>query len=138
MSFSFVDRFFLWKGAYMIIKRVLTNNAAVIQEKGKEKIVCGKGLAFKKKPGMEIDESLINQVFVLEEKNTTKFEDLIKDVPLEYVEIASEIITMARMEFTKTFSDSIILTLSDHIYAAISRIKEGLEIHNSLLWDIKN
>lgn len=55
MSFSFVDRFFLWKGAYMIIKRVLTNNAAVIQEKGKEKIVCGKGLAFKKKPGMEID-----------------------------------------------------------------------------------
>ena len=78
MSFSFVDRFFLWKGAYMIIKRVLTNNAAVIQEKGKEKIVCGKGLAFKKKPGMEIDESLINQVFVLEEKNTTFMVELNK------------------------------------------------------------
>ena len=52
----------------MIIKRVLTNNAVVISENDKEKIVCGKGIAFKKKPGMEIDESLINQVFTLEDE----------------------------------------------------------------------
>lgn len=32
----------------MIIKRVLTNNSVVIEENGIEKIVCGKGIAFKK------------------------------------------------------------------------------------------
>ena len=122
----------------MIIKRVLTNNAVVISENDKEKIVCGKGIAFKKKPGMEIDESLINQVFTLEDETKMKYEDLLKDVPLEYVEIANEIITNERTEFTKAFPDSIILTLSDHLYASISRVKDGLEIHNSLLWDIKN
>lgn len=32
----------------MIIKRVLTNNSVVIVENGVEKIVCVKGIAFKK------------------------------------------------------------------------------------------
>ena len=41
----------------MIIKRVLTNNAVVVEENGIEKIACGKGIAFKKKPGMKIDVS---------------------------------------------------------------------------------
>lgn len=122
----------------MVIKRILTNNAVVVAENGKDKIVCGKGIAFKKRPGMEIDESLINQTYVLEDENSAKFEDLIKDVPMEYIEIASEIIAMARMESTKDFPDYITLTLADHIYAAVTRIKEGLTIHNSLLWDIKN
>lgn len=51
----------------MIIKRILTNNAVVIDDENQqEKIVCGKGIAFKKRPGMEIDEISINQTFILE------------------------------------------------------------------------
>lgn len=33
----------------MVIKRVLTNNSVVIMEDGVEKIVCGKGIAIRKK-----------------------------------------------------------------------------------------
>ena len=62
----------------MIIKRVLTNNSVVIVENGVEKIVCGKGIAFKKKPGMEIDSSLINQTFILEEDRKAQVENLLK------------------------------------------------------------
>ena len=50
----------------MIIKRSLNNNVVITEnEDGIEQVVCGRGIAFKKKPGDEIDESLINQVFVL-------------------------------------------------------------------------
>lgn len=51
----------------MKIRRILTNNAAVVlDENDQEQIVCGKGIAYKKRPGDELDEALINQTFVLQ------------------------------------------------------------------------
>lgn len=124
----------------MIIKRILTNNAVVIDDENQqEKIVCGKGIAFKKRPGMEIDEMSINQTFILEGGGEySRFEQLLKDVPLEYLELSSEIINMAKLEFAKKFKDNLIITLSDHLYVAIKRCREGMTISNPLLWDIKN
>lgn len=124
----------------MIIKRILTNNAVVIDDENQqEKIVCGKGIAFKKRPGMEIDEMSINQTFILEAGGEySRFEQLLKDVPLEYLELSSEIINMAKLEFAKKFKDNVIITLSDHLYVAIKRCREGMTISNPLLWDIKN
>ncbi len=122
----------------MVIKRVLTNNSVVIVENGVEKIVCGKGIAFKKKPGMEIDSSLINQTFILEEGRKAQVENLLKDVPMQYIEIAKEIIDLAKIQFGKAIPDSVILTLADHIYTAAERVREGIEIRNSLLWEIQN
>lgn len=124
----------------MIIKRILTNNAVVIDDENQqEKIVCGKGIAFKKRPGMEIDEMSINQTFILEGGGEySRFEQLLKDVPLEYLELSSEIINMAKLKFAKKFKDNVIITLSDHLYVAIKRCREGMTISNPLLWDIKN
>ena len=124
----------------MIIKRILTNNAVVIDDENQqEKIVCGKGIAFKKRPGMEIDEMSINQTIILEGGGEySRFEQLLKDVPLEYLELSSEIINMAKLEFAKKFKDNVIITLSDHLYVAIKRCREGMTISNPLLWDIKN
>lgn len=124
----------------MIIKRILTNNAVVIDDENQqEKIVCGKGIAFKKRPGMEIDEMSINQTFILEGGGEySRFEQLLKDVPLEYLELSSEIINMAKLEFAKKFKDNVIITLSEHLYVAIKRCREGMTISNPLLWDIKN
>lgn len=124
----------------MIIKRILTNNAVVIDDENQqEKIVCGKGIDFKKRPGMEIDEMSINQTFILEGGGEySRFEQLLKDVPLEYLELSSEIINMAKLEFAKKFKDNVIITLSDHLYVAIKRCREGMTISNPLLWDIKN
>lgn len=124
----------------MIIKRILTNNAVVIDDENQqEKIVCGKGIAFKKRPGMEIDEMSINQTFILEGGGEySRFEQLLKDVPLEYLELSSEIINMAKLEFAKKFKDNVIITLSDHLYVAIKRCRERMTISNPLLWDIKN
>ena len=124
----------------MIIKRILTNNAVVIDDENQqEKIVCGKGIAFKKRPGMEIDEMSINQTFILEGGGEySRFEQLLKDVPLEYLALSSEIINMAKLEFAKKFKDNVIITLSDHLYVAIKRCREGMTISNPLLWDIKN
>ena len=124
----------------MRIKRVLTNNAVITtDDTGKEKIVCGKGIAYKKRSGDDIDATLINQIFILQnDLNMNRFEQLLKDVPLEYIRLAYDITEMAKLEFAKKFHDSMIVTLSDHLYTAIQRSKEGMQITNPLLWDIKN
>ena len=50
----------------MRIDRILNNNVVIIKdENGEEQVVCGKGIAYKKKAGDLLSEKLINKVFVL-------------------------------------------------------------------------
>ena len=51
----------------MRIDRILNNNVVIIKdENGEEQVVCGKGIAYKKKAGDLLSEKLINKVFVFE------------------------------------------------------------------------
>lgn len=124
----------------MIIHRILTNNAVVVvNERGKEKIVCGKGIAYKKKPGQMIDENIINQTFVLapDHKIQQQLEQLLMDLPLEFVELANEIVCMARMALQVNLSDSLIISLADHIYETMRRYREGIQLSHGMIWEIQ-
>ena len=124
----------------MIIKRSLNNNVVITEnEDGIEQVVCGRGIAFKKKPGDEIDESLINQVFVLKnEQYNHRFQEIVTSIPLDYLDLTDEIIDMIHSYLGKKMSDSIYITLSDHIFTAIERAKEGIHMPNTMLWEIRN
>lgn len=123
----------------MKISRLLTNNAVVVlKENMEEQIVCGKGIGYKKRPGDMIDESLINQVFCLQNPDINmKFQQLLQDISLEEVDVADEIINYAMLNLGKKIDDSIYVSLSDHIHMAVSRYLEGIIIKNVLLWDVK-
>ncbi|MDO4501321.1 MAG: PRD domain-containing protein [Erysipelotrichaceae bacterium] len=123
----------------MVIKRILTNNAVVIEEDGKDKIVCGKGIAFKKRPGMVIEDDAINQTFILAPDNKLlgQLETLIENIPIEYVELSNKIVNMARISMNVKLSDTLIISLADHIYESKRRYDEGIQLSNGLIWDIK-
>ncbi len=122
----------------MIIHKVLNNNAVTILDNNKESVVMGKGIAFQKKKGDEIDEAMVNKVFVLENKsNTDKLIKLISEIPIEYIQLSEEIINYAENKLDKKLNESIHLTLTDHISFTISRYKENIVIRNPMLWDIK-
>ncbi|PFJ08482.1 transcription antiterminator BglG [Bacillus cereus] len=123
----------------MKLKKALNNNVVLAKnDKHQEVVVFGNGIAFKLKPGDPIDESKISKVFTLQTKDLSlQMANLLKEVPLEYVEIAEEIIAYARENLSTPISDYILLTLSDHIYFANQRYKKGQEIRNVLLWETK-
>lgn len=123
----------------MVIAQVLNNNVAIIKdEDGVEKVVCGKGIAFKKKPGDEINPEAINKIFVIQDKiQNEHFRQLVAEIPIEQLQLSSDIIEMIKSKLGKKLNDSIYITLSDHIYTAIQRFNEGIVIRNSMLWDIK-
>lgn len=123
----------------MVIHKILNNNVVtIIDENNKEAVVMGRGIAFQKKKGDEIEKEKVEKVFLLEDKNINdKLLTLIKDIPLEYLEISEEIIHYAESKLNTKLNENIYLTLTDHISFSISRYKQNLEVKNSMLWDIK-
>lgn len=123
----------------MIIQRILNNNVVIIfDEDGEERVVCGKGIAFKKKIGDEIQEDLVNKIFILYNQDVNKkFQDILTDIPLEHIKIADEIVKYAKIQLGTELNDMILISLSDHIYQAMERFLEGICLSNELLWEIK-
>lgn len=123
----------------MFIHKILNNNVVVIlDENKKEQVVMGRGIAFKKKTGDEIEEGIVDKIFTLSDDTMiNKFEELLKDMSLKYIDVADEIIQYAKIQLGKRLNDNLIISLSDHIQTAVERHLDGIDIKNVLLWDIK-
>lgn len=123
----------------MLINKVLNNNViTIINEDNEEAVVMGRGIAFQKKKGDAIDEEKIDKIFVLKNRSiNNKLVELIKDIPVENLEIAEEIIKYAEEKLATKLNENIYLTLTDHISFSVLRYKSNLEMKNVLLWDIK-
>lgn len=123
----------------MIILKILNNNVAVTHDKfGQEIIVMGKGIAYQKKIGEILDEQSIDKVYSLSNHDAfIKFQELLTEIPIDYFDVADQIINYAKMTLGKKLNESIYISLSDHIFSSITRFKEGITLRNALLWDIK-
>ena len=58
-------------------------------------------------------------------------------IPLPHFLMSERIINHSKISLGKELSDSIYVTLPDHISAAVNRYKEGIVLPNPLLWDIR-
>lgn len=123
----------------MKIIKVLNNNVVITTDQSQnEIIVMGRGIAFKKKVGDEISSETVDKVYRLENQTIlSQFQELLADLPLEYLELSNEIIEYARRELSSPINDSIYISLTDHMHCAIERSKKGMTVKNVLLWDIK-
>lgn len=123
----------------MIIQKILNNNVVITLDANKqEQIVMGRGIAFKRKTGDIILEEQIDQVFRLANQDTSlKFQELLGEMPLEVMQLSDEIIKYAKTKLGRKLNDMIFISLTDHLHTALERIKQGIEVKNFLLWDIK-
>lgn len=123
----------------MKVIKVINNNLVQSQdESGQEVLVMGCGLGFKKKAGDAIEESKIEKIYKYDEKDyLEQLKLLLSKTPLEHVQVANEIIHYAKFSLGKKLSDNIYITLTDHISFSIQRAKQGIEVSNALLWEIK-
>lgn len=123
----------------MKIAKVLNNNIAIgVNDRGKDVIVMGCGIAFQKHRGDEVDESKIERLFsqnvpVL----SRRLGELVAEIPEEYFEAAQSIVANAKMTLGRDLDDNIYLTLTDHIYFSVERFRRGMAIHNRLLLETK-
>ena len=123
----------------MKVHKILNNNVIVtLDDKGKELILTGRGIGFKKREGDLIDINLIEKQFSLDNKDILpKFNELLSEIPLEVLTTSQIIINHAKEFMDSKLQDSIYISLTDHIHFAIERHKQGFDIPNGFLWEIK-
>lgn len=128
-----------WEEYDMMIDKVINNNIiSVIDKTGEEVLIMGRGIGFKGRPGMPVDEKKIQKIFRLESPAQTKmFQDIIEDMPMEHIQVSSDIIGYAKTVIESKLNRSIYLTLTDHINFALERFEKGMNLKNALLWEIK-
>lgn len=123
----------------MKIFKILNNNTVIIlDENNREKIIGGTGIAYSKKIGDTIEKDKINQTFIMQSDDmSSKLQQLISDIPLEYITLSADIVEYAEVTMGKKLSESLLVSLSDHIHSAVKRHKEGIHLQNALIWEFK-
>lgn len=123
----------------MKICKVLNNNSAVvIDDDNHEVVVIGKAIAFKKRVGDAINMAAIEKKFCLSSPSlNTKFQEVIVSLPLEEISMVTKIINEIKMQIGKKISDSIYISLTDHIHYALKNNAKGIKVTNNLMFEIQ-
>ena len=123
----------------MVIQKVINNNVISAYDVNQQEVVImGKGIGFKAHTGERIDESKIEKVFRIEnEKLSRQFQELLENIPLEHMQLTSDIISYAIKNLDVQLNQNIYITLTDHINFAIQRQSQGIQLKNALLWETK-
>ncbi|MEH7384618.1 PRD domain-containing protein [Bacillus sp. JJ1521] len=123
----------------MKIEKVLNNNVVMCRNEHDQEIVAmGKGLAFQRKSGDEIDVSKIEKTFVLQNHDIVeKLAKLLEDTSEFYLSISSKVLEYAKTQLPNKLDDFLYVALTDHLSFAISRHKQGIQFKNALLWEIR-
>lgn len=122
----------------MKITKVINNNVVSALKGDKEIVAMGKGIGYKAKVDMIIDETKIEKIFTMDSQTSIdKFKQLLENLPIEHFELSTEIITYAKNILCKRLNQNIYITLTDHINFAIERFRNGMVFSNPLLWDVK-
>ncbi len=122
----------------MKIVRVLNTNAVVSTDRqGKEIIITGAGIGFKKKKGEELDKSLVEKIYCLQsEEDNQRLQQVVREISEKYLETAGKVVVSARNAGLKV-RDTLYVTLTDHINSAVERYQNGISLKNMMRHEIR-
>mgnify|MGYP000998284926 FL=1 len=124
----------------MKVTRIINNNVvAAVDDYNHELVLMGSGIGFKKKIGDLVDPDSVEKQFArFDEQQTLNFQRLAQEVPYEYMHMTNEIVAYAQISLNKELNEELYISLMDHLNFAINRMKQGIYLPNSMLWEIKH
>lgn len=123
----------------MRVIKVLNNSLVLaLDNAGQESILMGKGIGFHKSIGYEFQESEIEKVFVLKDKEVSRnIIRLAAETDSVFFELAKAVIDYAIEQFDMKLMDHIYLSLTDHLSFAARRVREGIVLQNFYTLEMK-
>lgn len=119
----------------MRLKKRLNNNAVIASDdQDREYVVFGNGIAFDIKKEETIPKDRIERVFFQKEK--TLLQQLIEEIPQKYFDLSCDIIDYIEGNLKSKLSNSIYITLMDHISFIKERAEKGMMPRNTMRWEI--
>lgn len=122
----------------MKITQILNNNVALIKRGGHEVIIVSKGIGVRKKKGQSIEEGDIEKLYILDSYDMLDhFSYLLAHSDPEDILLVQQIVAYAEKQLEFKASDSLVLTLLDHMDFVIKRAEKQQFIKSPLYWDVK-
>lgn len=119
-------------------KKVLNNNVVLVENDiGDDFILIGTGIGFNKKNGEKVDKTKAEKKFNFENSYTEKLSSVLNEIPIDYIKLVSDIVHTYEGKSHNKISNSIYISLSDHIYHVVKLWKQNLTNSNYLLWEIR-
>ena len=119
------------------IKKVLNNNVVQATANFQEYIIVGLGVGFKMKPMQKIPEEKIEKVFELKREDYYKSSQLVVEMDQERFMKLYNIVESESNRMKMSLAPHAFFTLIDHMNFAMERFKNGQEIKNMLIYDLK-
>ena len=92
-----------------IIKVINNNTVSVIDDKGKEQIISGKGIGFGKKYGDEPDKDKIQKMYLVTDSELRKrLIECLTEIPYEHIKLTAYRRTAKRVAHNNTFRPHLI------------------------------
>lgn len=130
-------RYIMWgkRGIPVRLKKRLNNNAVIASDdQDREYVIFGNGIAFDIKKEETIPKDRIERVFFQKEK--TLLQQLIEEIPQKYFDLSCDIIDYIEGNLKSKLSNSIYITLMDHISFIKERAEKGMMPRNTMRWEI--
>jgi transcriptional antiterminator len=126
-------------GELLLIKRVFNNNSGLVELcYNREAVLVGKGIAFNKSEGKEIDTSKVENIFYLENSATKRtIFSLLKNTPIDIAVTTMHVVNHAYKKYHYELFDYFYLSLSEHILGVYHRILDNT-YQTSQIPDIKD
>ncbi|ATZ95715.1 MULTISPECIES: BglG family transcription antiterminator LicT [Dickeya] len=124
----------------MKITQVLNNNVvSVTDNQGQELILTGCGLGFHSRTGQDVEMPRVEKIFRLQDNViSARFKDLAQEVPLEILQLTSDIVETVKKQLQQKLSEGIYVTLADHLAFALQCQRNGTLIQNPLHWEVRH
>lgn len=118
-----------------VIKKVNNNVAICLDSSNREIVAFGNGIGFPQVPYELQDLSIIKHTYY---DVDDRYIGLLNELPEEVMEVASQIVEMARNSLQGELNSNVVFTLADHLAFAIERTKQHIDIKNPLTYDLKH
>lgn len=127
----------------MYIRQILNNNVLLVEDSNHtEKLIWGRGIGFNNKKNQAYELKTSDKVYTMQSNSEniefmSQFNQLLEKVPYEYFKITSKIIDIAKEYTGNEYDDFLLITLTDHIYFSVGRMKDGIFIGNPFMNDLR-
>lgn len=121
----------------MKIKKILNQNAVLVDDHGEEKVAIGKGIGFEKKRNDPLFAREIERLFVMEAEGQLKLQSLLNQIDEKFLFAAEKIIERAETVLMEKLNEHILISLTDHLAFSAENLQNGIIIRNQLLPEIE-
>ncbi|MFX0560877.1 PRD domain-containing protein [Tepidibacillus infernus] len=129
------------EGKSYLVKRTLNNNTVLaVDEFQKEVVLLGKGIGFNRKKGEWIPyDSSIEKIFVLSSDNNREtMLRIFTETEEEIIHAINDYIQYIEDRLEVKLTEQFLVSFIDHISFAIKRLKQGIQIQNPFLHEVRS